>query len=644
MRKFEACARVSLSLLIAALSGCTVGAAAGVPDQPAPADPSGSGTASESVNAVTPPETWTIFVYANADNGRSPALAADLSRMSQAHLGPNVKVIVLADWDTSIAAPDGHPIFPSGTEWYTLNGDGKSPTITSRDAEKDLDDPAVLRASVERAFRENPARHHGLVIWSRGGGQFFGADTQDGSRPSAEGMSVSAMVSAIGNGLAAAGLAGDRPLDMLGFDSSRTPRIELAYAAKQLAQVYVSNAAIDGGSSWAYADTFAFLAAEPGATARALAAHEAEAWQKSIGSSPSGGALPRAHVAVDTSKLDGIGRATSSLVSAVSKDPEAMRRVARARYVAMSRTDGTGREPSYRDLVTAIADGPNLGVATSAAENAAAQLAAAMIGPAASDFAVAMPPASAILTGWVQSYATTAKAWDGASGWLELLASFATAGDGSAPAIEGAIGKDLDEAMIPGTASVNQTFIHVASDSHDLGFVRASLFQKSQAGSVLVAHGHIGARSFGGRSAMIPWTRHTASVAGQPASAMQWHSKVALRGRLDVAHKAVDAALVVLGETSRVFVLRPSDGGDAITAAEILTIDPAATFTPSLSRIALESDASPTTYGTPIAIMDTGLPLGSSELPAGTYEVEIEAEDVWGNGATVIRPYIVPAP
>ncbi len=406
--------------LVATLGACTVGAPApgGPPAEPE-SDPSGSATGRAGEDSVARPPTaeppgrarWTVFVYANGDSGRSRDLATDLARMAEAKLAADTKVIVLADWNAGLTDVDGHP-FASGSDWIALSGGGVQQSL-GRDVEQDFDDPAVLRRAVGRAFRDNPADHHGLIVWNHSAA----GDVHDGQRPGATPMSVTAMTNAIRDGLGDAGLHGERSLDFIGMDSYEPPRVETAFAMRRLAEVNIVNTASASGSSWAYADALSFLAEHEDASGATFAAFEAAAAAKHG---------PREHAAIASVNLDGLAIATSSLVHAVVEDSSSLPHVVSAMFATAAHAKLSGRPPSYARFVSELASsGPTMSAVTAAAEDVAAHLTQTVIGPpgGTADLAITLPGAN-----W-RAELEDGKDWRAATDWDDLVASAQSAGD-----------------------------------------------------------------------------------------------------------------------------------------------------------------------------------------------------------------------
>src|SRR5215467_6407707 len=148
----------------------------------------------------SPKTDWTIFVYGHGDHNLGPSLVQDMLEMADANLGGKVNVVVVADWNGS------QKPFPTGTEWYRIEGGGAKPKLIATGPELNFDEPNVLAATIAAAFKANPANHHGVVIWDHGGAWKlgFGSDTQDGTMPHPRGMDVIEAAAAVRAGLDAA--------------------------------------------------------------------------------------------------------------------------------------------------------------------------------------------------------------------------------------------------------------------------------------------------------------------------------------------------------------------------------------------------------------------------------------------------------
>lgn len=272
-----------------AVVACNSSSDPGDPDDPTAPEPDG------------PPQTWTVFVYGHADHNLSPSLVRDMVEMSKAQISSQLTVIVMADWDASQKTEDGSP-YPSGTEWYRMVGGGAEPELLRTDPEQNLDDPAVLRAAITRAFGDNPADRYGLVLWDHGGAwiQGFGHDSQNGTDPMSKGMAVAELASAVGSGMADAGLPQDRPLEFLAFDTCLMAGAEVAVEMASLSKFYIANAELDYGDGWDYEATLSMISKRSGITARQFAIEEVSHWDAHHANAGANDALLRSHIALST--------------------------------------------------------------------------------------------------------------------------------------------------------------------------------------------------------------------------------------------------------------------------------------------------------------------------------------------------------
>ena len=145
--------------------------------------------ASGSSAAGTSP-TWTILVYGHGDSDLSNGLLSDLAEMASAQLGPDIQLLVFADWDASrtIAGAEGH--FPEGAMWYRVRGEGHELERFGEREELDFDDPGGAGRSRDRGLHRFPSERRGVVLWNHGGAWSvgFGGDSQDGTRRQAPGL------------------------------------------------------------------------------------------------------------------------------------------------------------------------------------------------------------------------------------------------------------------------------------------------------------------------------------------------------------------------------------------------------------------------------------------------------------------------
>lgn len=324
--------------------------------------PSGEGGTPPPDAPVSSGDRWTIFVYAHADHNLSANLDTDLEEMARATLSPNMNVIVMADYDSSMQRARGGN-FPAGTEWLRVRG-GTMPAERLRmEPERDLDDPAVLRAAVREVFTQYPADHRAVVMWDHGGGWSggFGGDTQNGTRMDASGSAIGPLATAIREGLTEAGVTAPRPLDFVAFDTCLLGSVESLHAFRDLAQVYFGAAEIDYGDGWDYTGALSYISRNPTLPMTMLAAEEVRLWDAHH-SAGAADRLLRSHVAVDLSRYPALVSATRALADALLNESSTTavsvaRSAWRARPVMGIQLNGNPEaNPDFRDLGQFLSD------------------------------------------------------------------------------------------------------------------------------------------------------------------------------------------------------------------------------------------------------------------------------------------------
>ena len=265
--------------------------------------------------------TWTVFIYGHADHNLSASLVNDMAEMSKARLSDNFQLVVMADWDSSQMSAEGDN-YPSGTEWYRVAGNGKPPELLESEGEQNLDDPAVLQASIEKAFTKFPADRYGLILWDHGGAWEggYGSDSQNGTAEAPTAMPVPQLARAVKNGLDKVGLDGKRPLEFFAFDTCLMGGVEVVSELENLADVYIANAEIDYGDGWDYEKTMTFLAEHSTISPRDFAAKEVELWNAHHADATTSDKLLRSHVAIDLTKLGGFRDAYRVMADAVLEE------------------------------------------------------------------------------------------------------------------------------------------------------------------------------------------------------------------------------------------------------------------------------------------------------------------------------------
>lgn len=641
--------------LLTCVAGCTIEVH---PGRPSLSEPE-INTPSNAPDATR----WTIFVYGHGDHNLSPSLANDIRKMSQAELGRDVNVIVLADWNASAEDSDGEKLYTSGSEWYRIRGGGLEPELLRTEPEQNLDDGATLSDAIARAFLDYPADRYGLVLWNHGGSWDggYGGDVQDGTQPLPEGISVPNVAKAVRDGLTAAGLSGDRRLELLAFDTCLMGGAEVAYAMKDLSKVYIASAEIDYGSGLNYADTLTHIARNPDASALDLGRYEVKSWDDLHATAGADDALLRSHIAIDTTKLDAFASATAAFADAVSAAPEAAEHIASSAYFALpaySATLGDGQsDPRYRDygqLLAAIAGDASFEALASAATNVRLRLADMTLGVVSgalreeqAGFHVAFPIPNELSNEWFGAYSKLASDWSASSRWSNVLDSMYANRDATPPT--------LQTELIAGAHG--HTTLSVVSADRDIGIARLSVLgADADEPTTEVSFGLVAASAMkAGEAGSIAWNGAGVAVGDQLATVIPWMMTgrdtkgrvrppvVAVLGRLSFGGEEMDAGILYAedDESADVVMLVTSTGQTAaLTMGELVADDPTSTFAPGL--LAKPASGAPSLrVGTPIVLSEDGLAITAKPVPAGDYALRLEADDVWGNKAVVDHPVTV---
>jgi hypothetical protein len=419
----------------------------------------------------TAPPRWTIFVYGHGDHNLSPSLVTDLAEMSDASLGANVNVIVMADWDASArvdrytdvlaiwnriipaAARSAGANYPVGTQWFRVIGGGRPLEHLRTAAEQNLDDPSVLAEAIRVAFTTYPADRYGIILWDHGGSWQggFGSDygntrfLEEGLRRSAGGMPAQSVASAIRSGVALAGLRGVRPLQFIAFDTCLMGTVEVAYPFRDLAQVFLAEAEVDFGDGWDYRATFTQLALNPSMTAQEFARIEMANWASHHRTATPQDMLIRSKIALDLASMDALANATRSFTTALLADPmmstpQVARAAVRTLPAYHPQLTQNAQSSSYRDLgqfldnIRALPIGPALRIAATTLD--AALSSTIVTSDQGTRRALARQRALQVtLPEWIQftdglegRYRTAASEWSIATRWSELIATMAPSG------------------------------------------------------------------------------------------------------------------------------------------------------------------------------------------------------------------------
>jgi hypothetical protein len=586
--------------------------------------------------------TWTIFVYGHADHNLSPSLLADMIEMSNATLGDDINVIVMADWDAS------NPDYASGSEWYRIVGGEAEPELLESAPEQNLDDPAVLTASIERAFRDYPAEHYGVVMWNHGGAWMggFGGDSADGT---GHGPGISAAVLATSIRAALDAHAIDQ-LRFLAFDTCLMAGVEVVSELAPLTELYIANAEIDYGAGWDYTATLTWLGEHPDADAEELALAESEQWNAHHEVGGAEDALLRSHVSLDASAVAAFNEAFAAFTDALTSNA-GMSGVAlgRSAYFAL---------PGYlSDSVGSLASTPNLrdvgqflaamqqsddAALVDAAANASAALDAMIFATVNGDLRapvgqsgvhIELPPAL-LVPERRDAYASLASAWVGATGWDRGLDLMLEVSDAQAPIVL------TDVVTVPGR-------LVFATDDTDVAEADISVaaFHESDPDLVLVL-GLVGTGVIDpGFEYEFAWDGSLLELGGpegtQPVPVFPFARVgiqdgdgtpvLAIPGYVRVGGEQAEAALPFQATDTMVDSAVISTGIDT-TAVLPLQYLVGNEFVPVVPALRVSTGEIEAVEGTPIVIPESGtLQLADGMAPGGDYMLITSVFDVWGN-------------
>jgi hypothetical protein len=600
--------------------------------------------------------TWTVLVYGHADHDLSNTLLSDMAEMAGARLGPEVNLVVFADWDASraISGDGGH--FPSGSFWYHVRGQGHDLERYREGPELDFDDPAVLAGAIEQAFTEFPADRHGLVLWDHGGAWAvgFGGDSQDGQRRQTAGLPMQEVAAAVRAGLRQAGLGRDRALDFLAFDACLMGGAETITAFEDVAAVFIADAELDYGDGWDYQATFSRLSDEPAATPRELAALEVAAWDAHHRQASPNDSLLRSHVAIDTAAWERLVGATRRLVQAVGRSPGpaeaalALQSSVPAYRSMIATPGGASNLRDLGDVLAALAAASDRAVAAGAASALGAAL-SARIAVSAGLYReeqlgvhVFSGPPLGLTAADLAAYPRRAGVWSGASGWLDLLGRLRAVADADPPQLAAAttagtavsfevVGDDaarVDISVLRPTG--NQTAVLQGTVASS--FVRPGRYDVSWTGKLW----EIGAEPTPAPVTIEPWIWQLQAGALQAPI-------LASPGRLrSSAGEELDCDLLVDAETLQAHALAlVSDGRPVIfDLADVREADPGAAFFPIQTAVDLRTgQPRPLAASLGVTVPASGrLSVRAVPAAAGAYLVQVRAVDVWGNQRDTLFP------
>ena len=600
--------------------------------------------------------TWTILVYASADNNLGPALFADLVEMVHARLGASVQLFVYADYPGGSMIPGTTESFPSGSELLRIMGDGTVETVATA-AEEDFDDPKVLSAAIRSVFQAFPSDRHGLVLWDHGGAwrYGFGSDEQDGTRRGAP-MPFQVVADAVRAGVAGAGLPGVPALDFLGFDACLLGSPEVASAFSDLTKVFIGNAEIDYGPGWDYQNTMSWLSQHVTASAADFARQEVAIWDAHH-SAEVEDTLFKSHIALDMSAFGGFSRAMAALDSTVQTDGGAVA-VARAFDLALPdyQVESAGDEGSHpvplKDvghILSSLAASANPRISSSASAAIAAlnklvlARAQGVTRTSQSGLNIGAGVPVEFTPALNTLYRQLASNWNGSSQWADVIDFVRSGADALGPAMtstglsDNTLRFQIDDADL---LSVDLKLWSLSTDRKSLFFLQLldraypdpGSYRFNWSGNVLA----LDATPDPVLVTLLPWRE----ISGKSGLQIPIFKTIGLlRGQgkslyaellIDIAGARSDTAIVYSNGLTHVFPVA------ALAAADTV-------FSPLFARIDVETRKLDLATGpTDITISSDSIAFTTASPGTGDYELSLEAKDTWGNVTSQLFPLAVP--
>lgn len=220
----------------------------------------GGGSTLDFTTAAAPADTWTLMVYVAGDNNLEPFALSDLNEMeSVLGLPASVNIMVMVDRAAGFSSASGNW---TDTRRAQIVADGANTTVTSLSnaatsvGELNMGDGANLTSFIDWAKLNAPAQNYGLVIWDHGGG-LAGAAWDDAS--AGDNLRVSEIRAAVDASSVA-------KFDIIGFDCCQMAMAEVAFALRDLTDVFIGSEENEPGDGWAYNTFLTALKLNPNMT------------------------------------------------------------------------------------------------------------------------------------------------------------------------------------------------------------------------------------------------------------------------------------------------------------------------------------------------------------------------------------------
>jgi hypothetical protein len=304
------------------------------------------------------PAKWTFMVYMAGNNSLSGAASIDLGEMQKVGSSDAVQVLAFVKQ-------------ASGPARYIRVGRGGHDEVHPLPPSTDSGDPQTVVDFVRWAIKGAPAERYALVLWNHGGG--WSPDDFDelykqvrGVRAKAESnrlgakklartlfkksiRTVLALPTAEERAICCDDVTGHsldtlevedilatvhretgKPLELFGMDACLMSTIEVAYQVRKHAATVVGSEATEPGPGWCYDAILRDLAASPDLDGKGLGRSVVTRYIESYKNDR--GDWPVTQCALDTGRLEGLGKAIDRLANALRETlPAGWPKIHRAR-------------------------------------------------------------------------------------------------------------------------------------------------------------------------------------------------------------------------------------------------------------------------------------------------------------------------
>ncbi|MFW3146122.1 MAG: clostripain-related cysteine peptidase [Thermoplasmatota archaeon] len=213
---------------------------------------------------------WTFMVYLDADNNLEDAGINDMNEMELAGSTDEVNILVQMDRIDGYDTTNGDW---TGTRRFRMELDNDPIQINSPElqdlGETNMGDPEVLIDFADWAITNYPAKKYAMVLWDHGGA--FRGICYDDTVPGQEGYDQINMTELNYAAEKIYQIAGNRRIDLWGFDACLMAQVAVQYELKDFVKVAVASGYNEPGDGWPYDPILIPLIDDPGMDERELA-------------------------------------------------------------------------------------------------------------------------------------------------------------------------------------------------------------------------------------------------------------------------------------------------------------------------------------------------------------------------------------